>query len=598
MRKLLFIGLLLLLLPACGGEDAVEPAPTTAPVPTNTIALPTETAVPSGETIRGQAVVDSIEVEILESFPVQVNVIARGSLPDGCTQIENVIQQRDASNFQIVVTTLRPGDRMCTQNVVPFTETIPLDVVGLEAGAYDVEVNGRTGSFTLSTDNSVAAEPTETPAAAAESASTPEPEAGALSGLIWHDVCAVAGGEGDTEAEAGEGCIANPDGGFRANGVLDEGEPGIAGILVELGEGACPAVGLATTTTDDDGAFAFADLPVGEYCVSVNPLDEQNEPLLVPGEWTVAGAELGSLTITVAAGETATGADLGWDYQFLPIPEVDLATCTNSMAFVADLTVPDDTVFAPGTELVKEWRLRNSGTCPWTTDYAFVAIDEEPLAGDAEVALATAVAPGQTIDIAVNLIAPDAPGTYRSNWQMTNANGDLFGVGGFIEDAIYLRIVVEEGADTATPEPNSAAIGGVVWADYCLLRSDGSPSAGCIETEDGSGIYIADGTYAGYESPIAGLTISLSPTACPADATNPTAVLATTTTDDDGLYSFTGLDAGSFCVWVDAFSAENVDLLIPGDWTYPAPGVGALSVILSAGEERLAVDFGWDYVVD
>jgi inhibitor of cysteine peptidase len=42
---------------------------------------------------------------------------------------------------------------MCTQIVVPFEESIPLDVVGLPAGTYTVDVNGVTGSFTLDVDN-------------------------------------------------------------------------------------------------------------------------------------------------------------------------------------------------------------------------------------------------------------------------------------------------------------------------------------------------------------------------------------------------------------------------------------------------------------
>lgn len=584
--------LFLLLLAACRGNVTEEPPATMAPAPTNTIALPTPTDIPSGEIIRGQAVVDSIEVEILESFPVQINVIARGSLPDGCTQVENVIQQRADTTFQIVVTTLRPADRMCTQAIVPFTETIPLDVIGLAAGTYTVQVNGNTGSFTLAVDNTLA---TSTGTAAATTAA---PENGNISGRVWHDVCAVAGGEGGGEIVPGTGCVADPAGGFRANGVLDAGEPGIAGILVELGAGACPSVGLDSTTTDANGNFTFADLAAAVYCVSVNPLAEQNEPLLVPGEWTSAGAELGSVTVTVEAGATAADVNLGWDHQFLPIPEVDPATCTNIILFVTDVTIPDDTEMAPGTEFVKTWRLRNGGTCPWTTDYKFVAIDEEQLAGDTEVALATAVAPGQTVDISINLIAPTAPGTYRSNWQMTDAAGARFGVGGFIEDAIYLRIIVAEGATIATPVPNSAVIGGVVWADYCLVQNSGSPSVGCIETESGSGVYIANGTYNTYESPISGLTISLSSGVCPADGTNPASVLATTTTDAEGLYGFTGLNAGAYCVWINAFATENIDLLIPGDWTFPARGVGGLTVTLAAGVERLNVDFGWDYQFD
>ncbi|GAH56872.1 unnamed protein product, partial [marine sediment metagenome] len=40
----------------------------------------------------GLASVDEIDILILESFPVQINVIARGNLPDPCTEISEVLK--------------------------------------------------------------------------------------------------------------------------------------------------------------------------------------------------------------------------------------------------------------------------------------------------------------------------------------------------------------------------------------------------------------------------------------------------------------------------------------------------------------------------
>jgi inhibitor of cysteine peptidase len=101
----------------------------------------------------GPAQVDSIELLTLESFPVQINVVARGNLPDGCTMIDQIAQERQSDTFKVRITTRRPADKMCTEALVPFEETIALEVVGLPAGIYTVEVNGTTGSFTLDMDN-------------------------------------------------------------------------------------------------------------------------------------------------------------------------------------------------------------------------------------------------------------------------------------------------------------------------------------------------------------------------------------------------------------------------------------------------------------
>ena len=40
--------------------------------------------------------------------------------------------------------------------------------------------------------------------------------------------------------------------------------------------------------------------------------------------------------------------------------------------FIADVTVPDGTVYAPGAGFLKTWRLKNVGTCTWSTFYAMV----------------------------------------------------------------------------------------------------------------------------------------------------------------------------------------------------------------------------------
>jgi len=103
--------------------------------------------------IRELATVDDIDIAILESFPVQINVIARGNLPDACTRIDDITVNREGNTFMVTITTLRPAGAVCAQVVTPFEEVVALDVVGLEAGTYTVNVNGITGTFQLQVDN-------------------------------------------------------------------------------------------------------------------------------------------------------------------------------------------------------------------------------------------------------------------------------------------------------------------------------------------------------------------------------------------------------------------------------------------------------------
>ncbi|HWQ48939.1 MAG TPA: protease inhibitor I42 family protein [Methanosarcina sp.] len=103
--------------------------------------------------IYGTANVENIQIVTLESFPVQIQVIAKGYLPDGCTEIDEIKNESEGSVFNINISTKRPKDAICTQAIKSFTETIPLEVQGLKAGNYAVNVNGVTGSFELPVDN-------------------------------------------------------------------------------------------------------------------------------------------------------------------------------------------------------------------------------------------------------------------------------------------------------------------------------------------------------------------------------------------------------------------------------------------------------------
>jgi len=100
----------------------------------------------------GLAPVDEIEIVIFELFPVQIDVIARGNLPDPCTEISEVLQEKEGNTFFITIKTYRPPG-FCIQVLAPFEEIISLEVYGLPAGTYIVNVNGVQGTFDLEVDN-------------------------------------------------------------------------------------------------------------------------------------------------------------------------------------------------------------------------------------------------------------------------------------------------------------------------------------------------------------------------------------------------------------------------------------------------------------
>lgn len=135
------------------------------------------------------------------------------------------------------------------------------------------------------------------------------------------------------------------------------------------------------------------------------------------------------------------------------------------VTFVSDLDVPDGKVFGPGVSFTKTWRVKNTGTCTWTTSYKLVFVSGEQMGAAAtEFNLKSTIAPNTTVDISVALKSPTASGNYRGYWQFKNAQGASFGLGSsnqpfWVEINVNGGIVVTPTGATATPTPTPVAAG-------------------------------------------------------------------------------------------------------------------------------------------
>lgn len=129
---------------------------------------------------------------------------------------------------------------------------------------------------------------------------------------------------------------------------------------------------------------------------------------------------------------------------FTPIPSAVPIPCDQA-AFVSDITIPDGTEIAPGAVFTKIWRIRNNGTCTWTTKYLFAFFGGDQMEGASPQALSANVAPGEVIDLAVTFKAPSSEGTYRSRWKLQNTSYSWFGIGAN-NATIYTEIKVKQGA--------------------------------------------------------------------------------------------------------------------------------------------------------
>jgi hypothetical protein len=103
--------------------------------------------------------IDDVQVEVGVGSPIPVHVNLSGSLPDTCSQVEYAEIKQDGSNFMIKLSTIPGSGEDCVKDGLPFRMSIPLNVIGLPAGDYSVDVNGAVAGFTLETGITAASLP-------------------------------------------------------------------------------------------------------------------------------------------------------------------------------------------------------------------------------------------------------------------------------------------------------------------------------------------------------------------------------------------------------------------------------------------------------
>lgn len=164
---------------------------------------------------------------------------------------------------------------------------------------------------------------------------------------------------------------------------------------------------------------------------------------------SAAGTVVSQFTLTAAAFTpttllpTNTSAPESTATATLPV----LAQVTNlsgtpealcdSLEFVADVNVPDNTPMTPGQDFIKTWKVRNNGSCEWGPGYVLAYAEYTDQMSGQFVALTDVVLPGEEVDVSVQFKAPSQAGTYLSAWQMRNPAGVTF------EEIIFVKILVQ-----------------------------------------------------------------------------------------------------------------------------------------------------------
>ena len=136
----------------------------------------------------------------------------------------------------------------------------------------------------------------------------------------------------------------------------------------------------------------------------------------------------------------------------------------NQAGWVTDVTIPDGTNFIAGTTFVKTWRLRNTGSCTWNNTYSIVFVSGNSMGAAASTPLTGSIAPGQTVDISVPMVAPVDKGSYTGTWMLREPNGSTFGTGPSNE-AVTVQIAV-----TTIPAPKDPNTVYDFVGNYCAAQ--------------------------------------------------------------------------------------------------------------------------------
>jgi len=328
--------------------------------------------------------------------------------------------------------------------------------------------------------------------------------------------------------------------------------------------------------------------------------------------------------------------------------------CINSAEFVADITIPDGTAMESDSAFVKTWRVKNTGTCTWSRDYSLVFTDGTLMMPVDRVPLPGNVAPGQTVDLSLDMTAPIYPGAYESDWKLRTPSGAVFGVGKK-DSPLWVKLVIgssqsstiigytyqDINSNSQVDNTDILMANREVWLQKGGCNLGGERVATAISGSDGrytlSGPF--SGTYClglkgqdGMED-VATLTVELGQTLTNWNlrAAIPNAVISgmvwkdmqpdgiwqsiepkisglaallqsgpcanpvgqvpvSATTDANGLFSFGSLYGGIYCVAIRAGDGSNASILGSGSWTVPVGGSQQITV--RPGEQKNA-DFGW-----
>ena len=138
-----------------------------------------------------------------------------------------------------------------------------------------------------------------------------------------------------------------------------------------------------------------------------------------------------------SSGILATATSTGQAVQATSVP------CYKAQ-FITDVTIPDGTEMDPDEDFTKTWRLKNIGSCTWQSNTQLVFVSGNAMNSLASTNIGQTVSPGNTVDISIELTAPDSDGSFTGNYQLRSPDGVRFGLGNNADISFWVKIEVNK----------------------------------------------------------------------------------------------------------------------------------------------------------
>jgi hypothetical protein len=168
-------------------------------------------------------------------------------------------------------------------------------------------------------------------------------------------------------------------------------------------------------------------------------------------------------TITPLVSPTLSG--LVGTFSTATLSGAAVTTCDNSV-YLSDVTIPDNTAVNPGQAFTKTWKVSNTGTCTWNANYQIILISGDAMSGKS-TPIGVVVAPGQSVDVSVAMVAPSTNGTVQGTWRLQNDKSQPFGT--------VLTVVIKVGGTTGATATKTAT--GAVAAPTATATATTGPTA-------------------------------------------------------------------------------------------------------------------------